>query len=85
MPEYCSAHSDLMIKVGELTAYQRNTAEDVQDIKKILVRWEEEAKVEQEKTVELRTKTKLLWGGLGVATMAGISAGVSFLFKKFGG
>ena len=83
--QYCSAHSNLMLTVGAIDEKAKRTCEDVRDIKAILERWEEESKTEAIALAEQKTKNKIIWGSMGAAVIAGISAGVHILIKKLGG
>jgi len=81
-PEVCAAHGPLMENIGALKAQQKNTADDVCEIKQILLRWEAESKTEAIAAAEQKAKNKVVWGALGTAAVTGISAGVHFIIKK---
>ena len=82
--QYCPAHGPLMKSFGAVEEGLKNTREDVRDIKAILERWEEEAKTEAIALAEQKTRSRIVWAGLGTAAVAGISAGMNILIKKIG-
>ena len=84
-PDYCPAHSELMRSLGAVEANQEQLCKDVGDIKKLL---EEKAKTERaeaKEQAEEKTKSKILFWGIGTAFVALISAATHYLIGKLCG
>ena len=84
-PEYCPAHSELMRSLGAVEANQEQLCKDVADIKRLLEERTRIEKAEAKETAEEKTRSKILYWGIGTAFVALISAATHYLISKLCG
>ena len=84
-PEYCPAHSELMRSLGAVEANQEQLCRDVADIKKLLEEKTKTERAEAKEQAEEKTKSKILYWGIGTAFVTLISAATHYLISKLCG
>ena len=84
-PDYCPAHSELMRALGAVEANQEQLCKDVAEIKRLLEERTRIEKAEAKEQAEEKTRSKILYWGIGTAFVALISAATYYLIGKLCG
>jgi hypothetical protein len=82
---YCPAHSELMRALGALEEGQAHLCKETSEIKRLLEEKGKAEKGEVREQAEEKTRSKILYWGIGTAFVALISAATHYLIGKLCG